>query len=193
MQKRPNLSVLALVSFVASFAIARTFTTLSPKTVIETGGFHLHHFWYGIALLVVGGWLGISYVNERIDRLAVILFGAGGGLIGDEAGLLLYLSSESYWAGISYTLMIVFIASASILVLFNKYHDIILNEFREFLHGNASLYIGVFLAAFSVTFFLTDNIVIIAISSVFTVAAVILILAYFAERISMRRSENTVA
>jgi hypothetical protein len=40
-------------------------------------------------MLAVGGWLGISYNNPRVDRVAAIIFGAGGGLIGDEAEILL--------------------------------------------------------------------------------------------------------
>jgi hypothetical protein len=63
-KRRPNLSVLALISFIASFAIARTFTTLSPKMVLLTGSLHIHHFWYGILMVAIGGWLGISYNDE---------------------------------------------------------------------------------------------------------------------------------
>jgi hypothetical protein len=54
-----------------------------------TSGIHIHHFWFGIALVAVGGWLGISYNDEETSRVASILFGAGGGLIVDEVGLLL--------------------------------------------------------------------------------------------------------
>jgi hypothetical protein len=86
-QEKPNLSILALISFIASFTIARTFTTINPDTVLISGNYHIHHFWFGIAMLAIGGWLGISYTSERTDRLAAILFGAGGGLIGDEVGL----------------------------------------------------------------------------------------------------------
>jgi hypothetical protein len=82
-KEKPNLSIIALTSFIASFLIARIFTTLNPNIVLISVDYHIHHFWYGIALLAVGGWLGISYQSEKIDRLAAILFGAGGGLIGD--------------------------------------------------------------------------------------------------------------
>ncbi|HML02489.1 MAG TPA: hypothetical protein VK487_03845, partial [Candidatus Bathyarchaeia archaeon] len=61
---------------------------MSPRTILVRYGLHIHHFWFGLVLLVVGGWLGISYENERIDRVAAILFGAGGGLVADEVGLL---------------------------------------------------------------------------------------------------------
>jgi len=184
--EKPNLSILAMVSFIASFTIARTFTTINPDTVLISGNYHIHHFWFGIALLAIGGWLGISYQNERTDRLAAILFGAGGGLIGDEVGLLLTL--ENYWAETTYTFIIVFLTFASMLILLNKYHKLIRTEFTQFLRSNASLYFGVFLAAVSIAFILeTDNTTIITVSSVLTIAACFIILAYFFQRIRTKR------
>jgi hypothetical protein len=51
----------------------------------------------GIALLAIGGWLGISYDDKETNRVASILYGAGGGLIVDEVGLL--LTFNNYWTG----------------------------------------------------------------------------------------------
>ena len=185
-QEKPNLSILAMISFIASFTVARTFTTINPDTVLISGNYHIHHFWFGIALLAIGGWLGISYQNERTDRLAAILFGAGGGLIGDEVGLLLTL--ENYWAEITYTFIIIVLTFASIIILVGRYHKVIRTEFTEFLRNNASLYISVFIAAVSIAFILeTDNTIIITVSSVFAITACIIILAYFIQRIRTTR------
>jgi hypothetical protein len=184
-QEKPNLSILAMISFIASFAIARAFTTINPDTVLISGNYHIHHFWFGIALLAIGGWLGISYQSERTDRLAAILFGAGGGLIGDEVGLLLTL--ENYWAEITYTFVITVLTFASIIILVNKYYKLILTEFTQFLRNNASLYVSVFTAAVSIAFILeTDNTIIITVSSGFAIIACIIILAYFVQRILTR-------
>ncbi len=181
---KPNLSVLALISFITSFVIARIFTNLYPAIFWEFSGFHIHHFWYGLAMLAIGGWLGISVENERVNRVAAILFGAGGGLIGDELGLLLTFEWENYWAEISYTLVIIFLTFISLLILLNKYSKTIRAEFAEFLGSNASLYVGVFLLAVSIAFILeTDNIIIIIVSSVSTTIAFVIILAYFIQRI----------
>ncbi len=88
-QPRAHLSTTALVSFILSFVASRTFTTFFPSTVLVSNGVHIHHFWFGIALLAIGGWLGINYTDKDTDHLAAILYGAGGGLIADEVGLLL--------------------------------------------------------------------------------------------------------
>jgi hypothetical protein len=182
---KPQLSMLALISFIVSFVTARIFTALNPNTVLISGGFHIHHFWYGLALVATGGWLGISYQSERIDRLAAILFGSGGGLIGDEVGLL--LTFGNYWTGITYTFVIIFLTSAFMLILLNKYSRIIRKEFTQFL-SNTSLYFGVFLAAVSIAFLLeTENIIIATISSLLAITACVIILAYFIQRTRTRR------
>jgi len=179
---RPNLSLLALFSFVVSFSVARTFTTFSPDVNIIAGGYHIHHFWYGLATLAIGGWLGISYSGERTDRLASILFGAGGGLIGDEVGLL--LTFGDYWTGTTYVLVIAFLSFISFLVLFMRYSSVIFREFSGFARRNASLYFGVLLAAVSIAFITeTNDIVISIVSGALTVLACTIVLAYFMQRI----------
>jgi len=189
--------MLALVSFASSFALARAFTILNPRVVFETSGFHIHHFWYGIVMLAVGGWLGISYNEPRIGRIAAIMFGAGGGLIGDEIGILLTFQSESYWAGISYTFITIVLAFASMLALLNKYSRIILTEFGEFSSRRGSFYFAVFLAAISVAFLIdTTDPTIIAVTTILTIVACITILAFFTQAIRRkldrrRRIENT--
>jgi hypothetical protein len=190
-ERRPSLSMLALMSFVASFAAARTFTTLNPRAILSTGGFHIHHFWFGIIMLAIGGWLGLSYGGPRIDRLAAILFGAGGGLIGDEVGILLTFESENYWAGISYTFVIILIAFAPILALLSKYSKTIFREFTEFSRSHLSLYFGVFLATISVAFLTdADNTTVVAVSGFMTMIACLIILSYFIQRIRARQQKK---
>jgi hypothetical protein len=188
MQRRPNLSILALVSFIASFVVARTFTTLNPDIVLVSGNIHIHHFWFGLVLQAIGGWLGISYNDERINRLAAILFGAGGGLIGDEVGLL--LTFGNYWSEITYTLIIMFLAIASTSILIIRYSKTITTELTHFLRSNASLYFGVFLAVVSIAFIMeTDNALIITISGIASATACAVILAYLVQRIMRRRHD----
>ena len=185
-EERPNLSLLALVSFITSFAVARVSTTLKPDAVLIGGGYHIHHFWFGLLMVIIGGWIGISYTTERADRIAAIIFGAGGGLIGDEVGLLLTLGN--YWTEITYTLIIVFITIASILILFFRYSEKIRVEFTKFIRSNASLYFGVFLASVSVAFVLeSDDFRIIVFSSVSEIVALIIIVTYFIQRSRKRR------
>jgi hypothetical protein len=187
-KERPNLSVLALTFFVLSFVIARTFTTIRPDAVLAIESLHVHHFWFGLIMLAVGGWLGITYNDVRIDRLAAVLFGAGGGLIGDEIALLLTLDSGSYWAGITYTFVMIFVTFASILILIARYHRIIRTEFLEFVRSNSSIYIGVFFTLVSIAFIVeTDNVIILTSSTVIAIASCIVIGAVLVHRLTMKR------
>jgi len=184
-RERPNLSVLALISFLVSFMVARIFTTLSPSTVLISGGYHIHHYWYGLIILAIGGWLGISYENERINRVAAILFGAGGGIIGDEVGLLL---TSEYWTGITFTFLMIFLAFASILILLFRFSRIILDEFSQFFHSQTSFYLGVFLATISVAFILeTNDIAVMIASIVLTMIGLTIILLYFIHRFGTKK------
>ncbi len=188
-QPRANFAIIALISFILSFIVARTFTTFFPSTVLVSNGIHVHHFWFGIVLLAVSGWLGISYNDVDADRLAAILYGAGGGLIIDEVGLL--LTFGDYWTNLTYTILTVLVALVIVLILFNSYRQAIIREFDEFFSSNFSLYFGVFLLAISVAFIVeTDDFWVTTISSGLTVTALIIIAAYMTQRISKTR-ENT--
>jgi len=178
---RVHFAALALVSFILSFVVARSFTYFYPSVVLVSGNLHIHHFWFGLALLAIGGWLGISYNHKEIDRLAAIIYGVGGGLIADEVGLL--LTFGDYWSGITWTFVIVLVASVSVLILLGMYRRAIFEELHDFVSNKASLYIGIFLAAISIAFVVeTDNLLITVVFAGLTVAAILMIIAYFIHR-----------
>jgi len=133
-------------------------------------------------MVAIGGWLGISYKDDRTDRLAAIIYGAGGGLIGDEVGLL--LTFGDYRTEMTYTIVIMFLTFASTIILLRKYSTVIRREFGNFTRRNVSLYFGVFLAAVSIAFVTeTTDIVVIAVSSIITLVALAIILTYLIQKI----------
>jgi hypothetical protein len=185
-QPRVHLATAALLSFIASFVAARAFTTFFPSTVFISGGIHIHHFWYGLALLAVGGWLGISYSDNEIDPLAAILYGVGGGLIVDEVGLL--LTFGNYWTELTFSVLIVLLAFASVLILLNAYKEIVLRELRDFERSRTSLYAGMFLFAVSIAFITeTKNVWVTATSIALAAASASIIIAYLSFRIKQRK------
>ena len=189
MKPRANFSVLALISFILSFIVARAFSTFYPDIVLISGGLRIHHFWFGIVLLAIGGWLGISSSDPDVDRVAAIFYGVGGGLIGDEIGLL--LTFESYETTLTFTFVTVLLAVVSILILLNRYRRVITDEFIEFLSNKASLYLGVFLAAVSVAFIAeTDNSTVTLVSAVVFVVAIIIVAAYLIKRTRSKKNSR---
>jgi hypothetical protein len=187
LKTKPNLSILALISFIIAFMIARIFSSINPEAVLVIGGVHIHHFWYGLAMLAIGGWLGISVENERINRIASILFGAGGGLIGDQVGVLLTLSAHAYWADFTYTLVIIFLTLVFMLILLIRYNKIIRKEFTELLHSNAGLYFGVLLEVISIAvIFETDNMIVMTVAGFLAIIAWIIIVTYLIQQFRKR-------
>ena len=84
-------------------------------------GYHIHHFYYGIILLIISNWLSLIHyrnLHKRLFRgIASTLFGGGLGLVMDEFGLLLTMEfglKGNYWAPQSYYAMGI---TASIFVI----------------------------------------------------------------------------
>jgi hypothetical protein len=65
--------------------------------VVTSGGLHIHHFVWGILLLLIVGFLGITLWTERLHPWLAIAFGIGAALVIDEFALWLNLR-DVYWA-----------------------------------------------------------------------------------------------
>jgi len=173
--EKPNLSFIMLSFFLASFVVARVFTAFFPSTVLEVRGYHIHHFWYGLALLVIGGWLGINYRDDHTERIAAVIFGIGGGLVGDEIGLL--ITFGDYYSELTYTFIISLLAFAFMVALFKRHGQTIITELFGFFRFNIDLYAGLFLAFVSTSFLIqSDNMLVIVLSSITFIVALALIL-----------------
>jgi hypothetical protein len=174
---RIHLAVLSLASFLVSFIIARTYTTFFPNSVLVGGGLHIHHFWFGLALLAVGGWLGIIYNHKQIDMVATVIYGLGGGLIVDEVGLL--LTFGDYWSILSWTFLVIIVTFASLTLLFIRYRKDINQELQEFVSSKASPYFGIFLGILSIAFLIETDSVIVTIFSVgLLIGSVVLVVLF---------------
>lgn len=143
--------------FVAGFFGARLFATLNPAVVFVDAhsGIHFHHFWYGLAMVTLAGWLGIALNEERLNRSLALVFGLGAGLIGDEVGLLLtfdnYTSELTSWFFVG---AIGFIIMTSLFLGFRKQveKDVIRVSRRERL-----VQVGVLASGLSTVFFAFGN------------------------------------
>ncbi len=153
--------------------------------MLVSGGIHFHHFWFGILLLAIGGWLGINYNRKEVDMVAAIVYGVGGGLIADEIGLL--LTFEDYYSGLTWTFLLLLLAFVTALLVLRRYRQNVYEELHEFIGSKASLYIGILLAAISVAFVLeTNNFYITLVSVILTVAGVLITLAFLVHQLRQK-------
>jgi hypothetical protein len=96
---------LILVSFLVSWGFIRTSAHMIraqvswwPGNVETKGGTHIHHLVWGILLLLVMGYLGISFdIESPWIELVAVGFGVGMGLTLDEFALWLNLQ-DVYWS-----------------------------------------------------------------------------------------------
>jgi len=145
-----GLASLALSGFVVGFFGARVFTTINPDTVVVSGGVHFHHFWYGLAMAVVAGWLGIVSFHPTMNRLYATVFGLGGGLIGDEVGLL--LTFGNYHSELTYFFFVGFVSVALLLLLVIRYREPLKRDLIEVERGETLVHFGAGVAALSTLF-----------------------------------------
>ena len=148
---RPALSFIGLLSFITSFFGSRLFATLNPTIVIQQQGIHFHHFWYGIALMGIAGWLAITWKSERLDRVYAVMYGLGAGFIGDEVGLL--LTFGNYQSELTFDFFIGVLSASVMLLLILRYHDLLIREISYLMTREGLALLGVFLAGFSFILF----------------------------------------
>jgi len=122
--KKPKVQLIMLISFIIAFFIARTFVVLldiplNPAFQLSLKGYRIHHFFYGIGLLIIGGWLGHTTSGSRITRISAVLYGGGLGLVTDEFGLL--LTFGDYWSVQSYVFFLLFSLVLLLLLLVETY------------------------------------------------------------------------
>ena len=112
------------ISFVIAFALARGVVVFGPESLrlfIKT--YHIHHFYYGFALLAISNWIALTTDRPHMERFAAVLFGIGLGLFVDEFGLLLTCTTLTkdcdYWARQSYDAFVL-IGGLFLAILYSK-------------------------------------------------------------------------
>ena len=106
---------IVFVAFLLSFSIARAIVYLFPTLSLIIGKYHIHHFYYGIALLIASNWITLVSNREGPKLFAAALFGLGLGIVADEVGLLLTCTSPltlqcNYFARITLDFFIIIVA-----------------------------------------------------------------------------------
>ncbi|HUI01098.1 MAG TPA: hypothetical protein VLU99_04580 [Nitrososphaerales archaeon] len=142
---------LALLAFIVSFFGARIFTTLHPDAVLVSGGVHFHHFWYGLAMVVATGWLGIVANHPALDRVYATVFGLGGGLMGDEVGLL--LTFGDYQSELTYDFFVGFVSAVVLILLVLRFGEPLKRDLADVERGEALVHLGVVVGGLSALFF----------------------------------------
>jgi len=99
---RREAALLMWVAFIGTFVFLRLLTfgiryhLLPVKNVVTSSGLHIHHFVWGIVILLIVGFLGITIWSERLHPWLATIFGIAAALVIDEYALWLNLQ-DVYW------------------------------------------------------------------------------------------------
>ena len=111
------------VTFIVTFIFLRILTfgirfhLIPAKNVVTSSGLHIHHFVWGIVLLLLVGFLGITLWTERLHPWLGAAFGIGAALVLDEYALWLNLQ-DVYWLPAGRSSIDVVILVAALLGLY---------------------------------------------------------------------------
>ena len=100
---RREAALRLLVAFAVTFAAVRALTfgiryhLVPVSNVVTPGGLHIHHYVWGILIVLVVGFLAMTLDQALWHPRLAIPFGVGAALIFDEFALLLNLQ-DVYWA-----------------------------------------------------------------------------------------------
>ncbi len=120
----------AFIGFTISVGVSRLIALDIEKGKAIFGylyikGYHIHHFYYGILLLILSNWMSLIRHRKLHRRLFKgvnsIMFGGGLGLLVDEFGLLLTMEfglKGNYWAPQSYYAIAVATSIFALFLLF---------------------------------------------------------------------------
>ena len=126
------------VAFIATFLFLRLLTYgiryhfLPFHNVVTPGGLHIHHFVWGICIVLIVGFLGITVNSPRLHVWLAPLFGIGAALIIDEFALWLNLR-DVYWereGRISVDVAILIAASFGLYYAADRFWNDVVKEAR---------------------------------------------------------------
>lgn len=88
---------IVFISFILAFAASRLTILLGPEWLrLFVSQYHIHHFYYGFALIAISNWIALTSDRKHMINMASVLFGVGLGLFVDEFGLLLTCTTPAF-------------------------------------------------------------------------------------------------
>ncbi len=129
-EKRRTPPFLVFFSFLVSFSIGRGYSIIR-KPYLEILDMTVYLSYLGIILIIIAGWISIHYEGKTLSRINAILLGVGMGVFFDQIGFLL-THFEEYWAGITYTIVIVVSLILLNLVYFHQFWNTVSSELYSF-------------------------------------------------------------
>ncbi|MFO7987326.1 MAG: hypothetical protein R6U38_15815 [Desulfatiglandaceae bacterium] len=142
-QKRADIPFIIAISFLTAFLFIRVSVFIAGSADTEFAdaakaaappgvdfhigkniilfGYHIHHFYIGILLMGIAGWLALTGSRYLSKRTLAMMYGIGLGLFFDEIGLL--LTWGDYYSRLSYLLTVLLIGIFLNILFFHDFWE----------------------------------------------------------------------
>ena len=140
---RRQSALRVFVTFVVTFILIRALTygiryhILPVQNVVTSSGLHIHHFVWGIFILLLVGFIALAVSQARHHPLLPIAYAIGAALVLDEFALWLNLE-DVYWAKegrTSLDIVVVFAALVGLYLAAYRFWQEVLREIRHTLRA----------------------------------------------------------
>lgn len=144
---RQQIPFLIIISYFTSFLLIRVLVIiagsaqgLSVDEYIYIGrniilfGYHIHHFYFGFAMICYAAWVAIVHTEKMDRKLTAVIFGAGLGLFMDEIGMLL---SGVYYSRLTFVISSFLAILLLIIVFFPHFWESLREELKRSSSGFA--------------------------------------------------------
>ena len=113
--KAPAAGIAA--AFALTVLVARLVSYVVPRFHINIFGIHVHHYVYGIFILVIAGYLALIFRNDGATPWIALLYGLGVGFTFDEFGMWVNLSVRgTRWNTTGITIVVVALLMVGVLI-----------------------------------------------------------------------------
>lgn len=141
--KRKEIPFIIFFFFLVSFSCARLVAYMIHADIVPDflpfignvyiRGHHIHHFNFGIWIVILAGFISLIDSARAHARKAAVLFGAGLGLIMDEFGMLITLEDVYWTTRMGYDAVIVTSLILLNIVYFGRFWKIMGATLKKFL------------------------------------------------------------
>lgn len=117
--------------FLLSFAAARIMAYYFSHHN-HVAGYHIHHFFWGIAFLIISNWVALVGKGKHLMHICAAVFGMGLGMVMDEIGLMVICGTvglecnpdKLYWARFSYDIIIYAVIAFLLILYFRPFWNV---------------------------------------------------------------------
>jgi hypothetical protein len=74
-----------LIGFTITYLLIQIIVYLFPELGFSVNGYHVHHYTYGVATVLVFGYVGLWAQSEKVKIISAVAHGVGAAFIIDEA------------------------------------------------------------------------------------------------------------